>query len=269
MKENSIRKAVREGRAALGTGIKEFASRGIPRIIESSGFDYCMIDMEHGAFDLETIADLAAWFAATEVSPIVRIHKEFLYLIPAILDQGIMGIQISGIDSAEEARAIVQEAKYPPIGNRGISQLGPHTGYKGYGSRFHTEYSPWANDNIIICPSIESLEGLENVEEIAAVEGIDMIAYGHSDLSAKLGIHLQLDHPRFKATVRKIVDACKKHGKLARGSAETEAQIEEYYQLGCRVLNLPGTDTSTYYNGLKARADRAHARLRSIGVRTP
>ena len=64
MKENSIRRAVREGRAALGTGLKEFASRGVPRIIESSGFDYCMIDMEHGAFDLETIADLAAWFAA-------------------------------------------------------------------------------------------------------------------------------------------------------------------------------------------------------------
>jgi 2-keto-3-deoxy-L-rhamnonate aldolase RhmA len=269
LKENSIRRAVREGRAALGTGLKEFASRGVPRIIESSGFDYCMIDLEHGAFDQETIADLAAWFAATDVSPIVRIHKTFLHLIPGMLDQGIMGIQISDVDNAEEARAIVQVAKYPPIGNRGISQMGPHTGYKSYGGRYHAEYSPWANDNIISCPSIESLEGLENVEKIAAVEGIDMIAYGHSDLSAKLGIHLQLDHPRFKEAVRKIVDACKKHGKLARGSAETEDQIEEYYKLGCRVLNLPGTDTSTYHDGLKARAGRAHARLKAIGVRTP
>ena len=59
-----------------------------------------------------------------------------------------------------------------------------------------------------------------------------MIAYGRSDLSARLGIHLQLDHPRFKAVVRRIADACNKHGKLARGSAETEAQIGEYYQLG-------------------------------------
>ena len=133
MKENSIRKAVREGRAALGTGLKEFASRGVPRIIESSGFDYCMIDMEHGAFDLETIADLAAWFAATEVSPIVRLHKAFMHLIPGILDQGIMGIQISDVDNAQEARAIVQQAKYPPIGNRGISQMGPHTGYQKIG----------------------------------------------------------------------------------------------------------------------------------------
>ena len=58
MKDNSIRRAVREGRAALGTGLKEFASRGVPWIIEASGFDYCMIDHEHGAFDLETIADL-------------------------------------------------------------------------------------------------------------------------------------------------------------------------------------------------------------------
>ena len=269
MKENSIRKAVREGRAALGTGIKEFATRGLPWIVESSGFDYAMIDMEHGAFDLETIANLAGWFAATNVSPIVRIHKAFMNLIPGILDQGIMGIQISEVETAEEARAIVQLAKYPPIGNRGISQMGSHTNYKGYGANFHTDYSPWANDNIIICPSIESLEGLENVEAIAAVEGIDMIAYGHSDLSARLGIHLQLDHPKFKAVVKRIADACNKHGKLARGSAETEAQIEEYYQLGCKVLNLPGTDLSTYHDGLKARAGRAHARLKSIGVGVP
>jgi hypothetical protein len=62
MKDNSIWRAVREGRAALGTGLKEFASRGVPWIIEASGFDYCMIDHEHGAFDLETIADLAGWF---------------------------------------------------------------------------------------------------------------------------------------------------------------------------------------------------------------
>ena len=269
MKENSIRKAVREGRAALGTGLKEFATRGVPWIIESSGFDYCMIDMEHGAFDMESIANLAGWFAATHVSPIVRIHKAFIHLIPAILDQGIMGIQISDVDTADEARAIVHEAKYPPIGNRGISQMGSHTHYKSFGARYHEEYSPWANNNIIICPSIESLEGLENVEAIAAVEGIDMIAYGHSDLSARLGIHLHLEHPTFKAAVRRIADACNKHGKLARGSAETEAQIAEYYQLGCKVLNLPGTDLSTYHDGLKARASRAQAQLKAIGVTVP
>jgi 2-keto-3-deoxy-L-rhamnonate aldolase RhmA len=160
LKENSIRKAVREGRAALGTGLKEFASRGVPHIIQHSGFDYCMIDMEHGAFDLETIADLAGWFQATEVSAIVRIHKAFVHHIPLMLDQGIMGIQISGVENAEEARGIVREAKYPPIGIRGMSGMGPHTGYKSYGSRYQTEYAPWANENVILCPSIESVVGL-------------------------------------------------------------------------------------------------------------
>ena len=111
MKDNSIWRAVREGRAALGTGLKEFASRGVPWIIEASGFDYCMIDHEHGAFDLETIADLAGWFQATDVSAIVRIHKSFTYMIPAILDQGIMGVQVSEVDSVEEARAIVRRGK--------------------------------------------------------------------------------------------------------------------------------------------------------------
>ena len=84
MKENSIRRAVREGRAALGTGLKEFASRGVPWIIEEAGFDYCAIDHEHGAFDMETIANLASWFQATNVTAIVRIHKSFAHLAYAV-----------------------------------------------------------------------------------------------------------------------------------------------------------------------------------------
>jgi len=68
-----------------------------------------------------------------------------------------------------------------------MSGMGPHTGYQSYGNRYQTEYAPWANENVILCPSIESLEGLKNVDAIAAVEGIDMIAYGHSDLSGAWG----------------------------------------------------------------------------------
>ena len=142
MQENSIRQ-----RRARGTGGAWHRAQGVclarrSRIIEAAGFDYCMIDMEHGAFDLETIADLAAWFAATDVSPIVRIPKAFIHYIPLLLDQGIMGIQISGVDNADEARAIVQEAKYPPIGHRGISGTGPHTGYSSYGARTTPRTAP-------------------------------------------------------------------------------------------------------------------------------
>jgi 2-keto-3-deoxy-L-rhamnonate aldolase RhmA len=79
---------------------------------------------------METIANLASWFQATNVTAIVRIHKSFAHLIPGILDQGIMGIQVSEVDNAEEARALVRLAKYPPLGIRGISGQGPHTGYR-------------------------------------------------------------------------------------------------------------------------------------------
>jgi 2-keto-3-deoxy-L-rhamnonate aldolase RhmA len=80
------------------------------------------------------------------------------------LNQGIMGIQVSEVDNAEEARTIVREAKCPPVGNRSIAGQGMHTGYRSYGARHSSEYAPWANANIIVCPSIESLEGLEIVE---------------------------------------------------------------------------------------------------------
>jgi hypothetical protein len=69
--------------------------------------------------------------------------------------------------------------------------------------------------------------------------------------------------------VRRIAEACNAQGKLCRGSAETEAQIEEYWRLGCKVLNLPGTDVITYLDGLTARAGQAHSRLKSIGVPVP
>jgi hypothetical protein len=79
--------------------------------------------------------------------------------------------QASGSGQFVEQRAVVRLAKYPPIGNRDISGQGPHTGYKSYGARHATEYAPWANENIIICPSIEPLEGLDNVEEIVRAKG--------------------------------------------------------------------------------------------------
>ena len=106
MKDNSIRRAVREGRAALGTGLKEFASRGVPWIIEASGFDYCAIDHEHGAFDMATIANLASWFQATNVTAIVRIHKSFAHLIPGILDQGMESGVFRRMDPLVAARML-------------------------------------------------------------------------------------------------------------------------------------------------------------------
>ena len=114
MKENSIRRAVREGRAALGTGIKEFATRGMPWIVESSGFDYAMIDMEHGAFDLESIANLAGWFEATNVSPIVRIHKAFINLIPVILGDPVRCRQAANL-LLEHHGIYVQPIDYPTV----------------------------------------------------------------------------------------------------------------------------------------------------------
>ena len=148
MKENSIRRAVREGRAALGTGLKEFASRGVPWIIEAAGFDYCAIDHEHGAFDMETIANLASWFQATNVTAIVRIHKSFAHLIPGILDQGIMGIQVSEVENAKrgardrppgEVSADREPGHFRPGAAHGIQELRrpPRHRIRAVGQREH------------------------------------------------------------------------------------------------------------------------------------
>src|SRR5258708_39582314 len=96
-----------------------------------------------------------------------------------------------------------------------------------------------------------------------------MIAYGHSDLSAQLGVHLDLEHPKFKAAVRRIAAACKAHGKLTRGSAETEAQSEGRCPLGCQGVDRTGDALSTDLMGMQTPASRADTPINSIGCSTP
>ena len=161
-----------------------------------------------------------------------------------------MGIQVSNVETVEEARAIVNEAKYAPMGNRGIALHGMNTDYADVDAK---EFLPWANSQTMIAAAMESPKGIENVDAIAAVEGIDIINIGPSDLSHRMGIHRQLDHPRFKEAIRAVGEACRKHGKAARSFPQNEAQMQEYYALGFRVFGLRQTDLSLYRDGLEGK----------------
>jgi 2-keto-3-deoxy-L-rhamnonate aldolase RhmA len=258
MREHGILRAVREGRVAIGQMAREFRNQGLAQMMEYAGLDFMYFDMEHGAYDVKDLAYQAGWFKATSVSPMVRIHKIYNHFIPALLDQGFMGINVSSIETVQDARALVQDSKYPPIGNRGISMMGAHTDYRGF---TQAEYAPVANRNINISAAIESVLGVENVDAIAAIDGIDMVSVGFSDLSARMGIHLQLQDPRFKEVMRLITDACKKHGKQCLAYPQSDEEMEEYYHMGVDVMSVRKTDLVMYRDALKESADYMRARL--------
>jgi 2-keto-3-deoxy-L-rhamnonate aldolase RhmA len=262
MQDNGVLKAVREGRVALGQMIREFCTRGMPKIMEAAELDYMMIDFEHGGMSIERLSEMAAYCKATPVSLFVRIPIDWTNLIAPILDQGIMGIQVSGVETPEQARKVVSFGKYAPVGDRGIASSGAHNDFQTFSQ---DKYVPWANKNVMLIAAVETPVGVENLDAIAAVDGIDVISIGHSDLTARMGIHMQLEHPRFKEVLHKTVDACKRHGKLARIYPHNDAQLREYYEMGFRVMGIPQLDIALYRDALKAKVHHFRECLATVG----
>ena len=207
-----MKEKLQAGQIPFGHMILEFGTRGIARILESAGIDFVLIDSEHSAFTAGDLANLAAWFKATSITPIVRIPEIHYHLIARTLDSGALGVMVPNVKNGDEARAIVDAAKYAPLGKRGVIMNHAHTEYKPADP---TEFMAYSNANTSIVCQIESVEGIENLEAIASTPGVDVLWVGHFDLTASMGIPGQFDHPQFIAALEKTVATARKYGLAA------------------------------------------------------
>lgn len=251
MKENRIRRCVREGRPALGMAIMEFGTRGLAKILETADLDYVIIDMEHSGFGIERVADLIAWFKATDIAPIVRVPENHYFFLAGVLDAGAAGVQVASVETAEQARAIVQSVKYAPMGNRGLGLTAAHSDFR---TPKAVEYLPFRNRDTLIITQVETVKGLENCEEIAAVDGVDVLAVGNNDLTFSMGIHGELEHPRFIAALERVAAAFKKHGKMGKCHPHHDEQIGQFVGMGYQML-MANSDVSHMRAGVKATMD--------------
>ncbi len=254
MKPNRLQQVLTEGRMPVGHMIWEFNSRGIARILEASGVDFAVYDMEHSGHDLSTIADLLAWTHGTTFAPFVRIPEGKYHFIARCLDAGALGVMVANVKTAEQAAYIVDSAKYPPFGHRGLGLSHAHNDYIVPNT---VDYLEYANRNTTVICQIESPEGLANAEAIAATPGVDILWIGHFDLTATMGIPAQFDHPDFQAALRTVVAAAKKHGKHSCIQPGSPQQLENWRQAGFDILSY-GADTGIY----KAALTEAIARVR-------
>jgi 2-keto-3-deoxy-L-rhamnonate aldolase RhmA len=152
------------------------------------------------------------------------------------------------IESAAEARAIVDAVKYPPLGTRAGA-----VGLANMNFRRHNihEYMAFSNtDTLIIC-QIESEKGLENLDEIAAVPGIDVLWVGHNDLTQSMGILGEFQHERFLEALRRVVDAARKHGLSVGAQPRSLEQAQAWVSLGFDVISF-GNDIVVYVDALTA-----------------
>lgn len=258
--QNPIRSVIGAGGVAVGMLIQEFGTRGIAKLMEYAGVDFVTIDMEHSAFGTDRVADLLAFFKATPIATLVRVPDLAPHFISGALDAGAAGVQVANVENAEAARAVVAAAKYPPMGRRGLGLIAAHTDFRPVD---RAGYLREANERTMVVVQIESVAGLNNVAEIAAVDGVDVLSIGFGDLSHSLGIVGQLDHPLFKQAAEKVAAACKRHGKVAKIHPHSDEQTRRYVAMGYRMLMCP-IDAAIFRRGAKAAVDEVRAAVASV-----
>ena len=179
-------------------------------ILGSAGFDYVVIDGEHGRNDRAYVENHVRAASASGIVPFVRVLENSPALIQSMLDVGAHGVVVPHVDTAQDARQAVEAARYAPRGRRGMC---PACNSGGYTLDGWIERTRNADANIMIIPILESRKSIENVEEIMTVDGIDVVLFGPGDLSADMGLDLTTDIALLMDAWRRVVAAAKAAGK--------------------------------------------------------
>ena len=257
MKNNRLKKAVAEGRIPVGHMVWEFSTRGIAKILETADLDFVIIDMEHSEFDTDKVADLIAWFKATEIAPIVRVPQCLYHLMARVMDGGALGVMVGNVETPEQARLLVDSCKYAPLGRRGVGLGCAHTDYLNPDPAAYFQRS---NENTTLIAQIESPLGVKNLEAIAATPGIDILWPGHFDLSQGMGIPAQFQHPDFLQALETVIATARKHGKLAGIQPGSLEQADQWLKMGFNVISWKA-DSALYGGALRSEVSALRDRI--------
>lgn len=249
----SLKERLRNGEQILGTMVTTFASPDIAKILQNCGFDFLIVDCEHGAFTTREVANIIAVARGIGMPALVRIPEMRREHALKFMEMGATGLLLPNTETAEQAKMLVDCTKYAPMGHRGVSLSRPHTDFRKVKG---AEYMPKANDETILMCQIESRKGVENVEEIIAVEGIDVAFIGPNDMSQDYGILGQFTHPDIVAAFEKIIAAAKANGKWAGAHFGGAAPLKPWLSKGMQI-NMWNSD-----NGLLALGAAAITELR-------
>ena len=237
MKLNRFKELLAQGKTPIGHMLIEFHTRGMAQILEVAGVDFAVMDMEHGSFTIGDVADMVAWLKATRVAPFVRIPQVQYHFVARALDAGVLGIVAPNVQTAGEARALMDAAKYPPLGKRGFCFGGANSDFR-FGDP--GEYVEYSNKNTAVICMIESPQGVDNVEGIAATAGVDALWVGHWDLTQYMGILGEFDDGRFLDAVKRVIGAARRHGLPAIIQPGNITELRRLAEMGFNVFSWNG-----------------------------
>jgi 2-dehydro-3-deoxyglucarate aldolase len=249
---NSFRRDLHAGKTLIGCWAS-LASNISTEILGYAGFDWLLIDGEHAPNDLPSFITQLQALKDSPSAPVVRPEWAEPIILKRLLDIGFYNFLMPYIETPEQARIAVAATRYPPQGTRGVG-----TAHRSIRYGYEPDYFSKINDNICVTVQIESRDGVKNIEAIAAVEGVDALFIGPSDLSAAYGVLGQMTHPDVVSAIDRIMAAGKAHGKPIGILAPVEKDARRYLEMGMTYVAVGG-DTGVYRTATKALADRYKA----------
>ncbi|MGC9349311.1 MAG: HpcH/HpaI aldolase family protein [Anaerolineae bacterium] len=199
--QNPIKAKLAQGEVTVGTW-SMIGHPVVAEILAQAGFDWIVLDMEHGVVDWPQALGLVQAIEGRGCMPICRLPINEPEHFKWALDTGAGGVMVPLIRSVEDAERAVMYAKYPPEGIRGISICRAH----GYGATFQS-YVETANEETLVVLQIEHIDAVNEIEDICAVPGVDAVFIGPYDLSGSMGLMGQIHHPQVEDAVSRVFEA--------------------------------------------------------------
>lgn len=247
---NTTKDKLNDGQLALGLSVRLVRSPEIAKIAKASDHDFLFIDMEHSGLSFETVVDMSVAALDTGVTPIVRVIGHDHWQAARVLDGGAMGVVVPHVDTAAQAEAAVTACKFPPIGHRSMAGGFVHFDFEAVPP---AQAAQLHNENVLLAVMVETPLAIENVDAIAAVDGVDVVHIGTNDLLVEMGLAGQFEHPEVTAAYEAVVNACKRHGKVAGlGGVRDPALCKRYLALGFRFMTTH-TDLAFLLSAASAR----------------
>lgn len=254
-RENSLKNLLADGQVAYGM-INAMDSVVAAEMIGMAGYDFVLVDGEHGPGDLQSHLHALQAIGTTPATALYRVADNGLTALKRALDLGVEGVMVPSVSSASEARAAVAACRYPPNGVRGFAAGVVRA--SDYGLSIDRYLSDGAAQ-LLIAVMIETAEGVRNAADIAAVDGVDVVQIGPADLSYDLGVPGRFDDPLYLAAQTAIEEAVGRKGKVLGGVTMPGINLEYLLEHGYRMITL-GADVACLSRALSTTLAAARSR---------
>jgi 4-hydroxy-2-oxoheptanedioate aldolase len=234
---------IRNKKLSIGPFSKSCDS-AIIECIGLAGFDFVIIDLEHGPNSMETAQNLVRAATLYQITPIIRVNENNESMISKALDIGAQGVQVPQINNEQSARNVINAARFSPSGNRGVCR---YVRAAEYSKKNKNDYFEDSNKNTLIIIQIEGKKGLENIDSILQVEGIDIVFIGPYDLSQSMGVPGQTNHPKVLEAMKMITEKANHYNKIVGTFIETPSDLKIWKDLGLLYLSYK-VDVGIFYD---------------------